>query len=282
MLRSHRNPRVTYQKASTKAIDWDKIPAGMSNFGASLKKARESKEISLDQIAAETRISTRFLKAIEDEEFHVLPGGIFNRGFIRAYAERVGLDPEQAVADYERLADISRPSEVTAASSIPQKKKKSDRHLYPIAVGGLALLVAIFYIATRDSGKSLPPQSQPAAVVSEPAPPPSSVPAPETAAAAAEPEAKPPAPANALTLDIETNATTWIKLRADGNTIVSGEILEPGVTRRFTAQESLNLIVGNAGGIALKINDQPMKPLGQSGQVREVTITPQNLKDFTG
>ena len=76
------------------------MPADMTNFGSSFKKARDSKGISLDQIALETRISTRFLAAIENEEFHVLPGGIFNRGFIRTFAERIGLDPDQAVADY--------------------------------------------------------------------------------------------------------------------------------------------------------------------------------------
>jgi cytoskeletal protein RodZ len=55
----------------------------MSEFGARFKKARESQNISLDRIAVETCISTRFLRAIEDEQFEALPGGIFNRGFIR-------------------------------------------------------------------------------------------------------------------------------------------------------------------------------------------------------
>src|SRR6266513_1961428 len=83
----------------------------MTNFGASLKKARESKGISLNQIATETRISTRFLTAIENEEFSLLPGGIFNRGFVRTFAEKVGLDPDQAVADYERLVAVREPAE---------------------------------------------------------------------------------------------------------------------------------------------------------------------------
>src|SRR5215470_12962902 len=85
------------------------LSADMTNFGASLKQARESKGITLDQIALETRISSRFLSAIENEEFHLLPGGIFNRGFVRAFAEKVGLDPAQAVADYARLAEVREP-----------------------------------------------------------------------------------------------------------------------------------------------------------------------------
>src|SRR5437763_14792231 len=111
----------------------------MSNFGSTFKKARESKGISLDRIAAETRISTRFLNAIENEEFNLLPGGIFNRGFVRAYAEKVGLDPDQAVADYERLAEVHQPLDTLTAAAIPPAKP--DRRLYPIAVGALILVI---------------------------------------------------------------------------------------------------------------------------------------------
>src|SRR5579862_8125779 len=89
------------------------LSSDMSNFGGSFKKARESKGISLDRIAAETRISTRFLLAIENEEFNLLPGGIFNRGFVRTYAAKVGLDPDQSVADYERLVQIQEPTETS-------------------------------------------------------------------------------------------------------------------------------------------------------------------------
>src|SRR2546427_10125893 len=92
------------------------LSADMANLGASFKKARESKGISLERIAAETRISTRFLLAIENEEFNLLPGGIFNRGFVRTYAEKVGLDPDQSVADYERLVQIHEPPEASMAS----------------------------------------------------------------------------------------------------------------------------------------------------------------------
>src|SRR2546428_9726159 len=100
----------------------------MTDFGASFKKARESLGVSLDQIAVETRISTRFLLAIESEDFRCLPGGIFNRGFIRTYAGRVGLDPDQAVADYERLAQSSEPDMLLRAADAPPRS--NPRGLY--------------------------------------------------------------------------------------------------------------------------------------------------------
>ena len=81
----------------------------MTNFGSSFKKAREHRGLSYAQIAEETRISARFLEAIENEDFQLLPGGIFNRGFIRTYASRVGLDPEVAIKEYEQLINIQPP-----------------------------------------------------------------------------------------------------------------------------------------------------------------------------
>jgi cytoskeleton protein RodZ len=265
----------------------------MTNFGASFKKARESKGISLDQIAKTTRISSRFLAAIENEEFHLLPGGIFNRGFVRSFAESVGLDANQAVADYERLVSAREPSELLASAA--QRSPKSERYLYPIALGVLAIAIAIFYIFSREPRRTevpnSPPQATPA-VKPEPSQPPAPTPpqetSPATSPATSEVQPAPtpaPAPANAVTqalrLDIEAHEKTWIKVESDG-TSVSAEILEPGMTRKFTAENSLNISIGNAAGLSLKVNDMPLKPLGKSGQVRSLTITPANLKDFVG
>jgi cytoskeletal protein RodZ len=257
----------------------------MTNFGASFKKARESKGISLDQIAKTTRISTRFLAAIESEEFHLLPGGVFNRGFIRSFAESVGLDPNQAVADYERLVLVREPSDMMASAS--QRSSGRERYLYPIALGVLAVAIAIFYIVSRDSSRHAdipvaPPVTAPA-TKPEPSPPPTSEPA--VPAATPAPTETEPAPAaittQALTLDVGAHEKTWIKVASDGNN-ASAEILEPGMTRKFTAASSLYISIGNAAGLSLKVNDMPLKPLGKSGQVRSLTITPANLKDFVG
>jgi len=72
----------------------------MASFGDRLKKEREQKGITLDDIALNTKIGTRLLRALEEEKFDQLPGGIFNKGFVRAYARHVGIDEDQAIADY--------------------------------------------------------------------------------------------------------------------------------------------------------------------------------------
>src|ERR1700753_2549092 len=72
----------------------------MGHFGDKFRKAREKKELSLDQVSNVTKISSRMLKAIEEENFDQLPGGVFNKGFIRAYAKQIGLNSEEAVTEY--------------------------------------------------------------------------------------------------------------------------------------------------------------------------------------
>ena len=269
------------------------LPGDMSNFGARFKEARESRGVSLDQIAAETRISTRFLLAIENEEFQLLPGGIFNRGFVRSYAQKIGLDPDQAVAEYERLAQVREPAAETTVAPVTGEKK-SGRNLYPVAIGGLVLLIIIFYVVTRETSNTAQTASTPPPpAASVPAPAPAAAPpapavqplptAPETTAAAPEPEPPAPAPvAGPLRIDMDVKEPTWIKVEVDGNLLNPGELLEPGMTRHFGAQKSISLTIGNASGLVLKINDMPARSLGKPGQVRELHITPNNIKDFTG
>jgi cytoskeleton protein RodZ len=72
----------------------------VGEFGDKFRKAREKKDISLDAVSNVTKISARMLQAIEEEHFDVLPGGVFNKGFIRAYAKHLGMDAEEAVTDY--------------------------------------------------------------------------------------------------------------------------------------------------------------------------------------
>jgi cytoskeletal protein RodZ len=69
-------------------------------FGDKFRKAREAKKLSLDDVSRVTKIGARMLQAIEEEHFDQLPGGVFNRGFIRAYAKHLGLNDEEAVTDY--------------------------------------------------------------------------------------------------------------------------------------------------------------------------------------
>ena len=108
----------------------------MGEFGNKFRQAREKKNISLDDVSNVTKISSRMLQAIEEEHFDLLPGGVFNRGFIRAYAKHLGLDAEEAVTDYltclreaqigaQEVWETVRPEPVPAA---PAKARAAESH----------------------------------------------------------------------------------------------------------------------------------------------------------
>ena len=71
------------------------------NFGERLKRERELREVSPNEVVVATRISLRFLEALENEDWGKLPGGVFNRGFVRAIARYLGLDEEHLLAEYD-------------------------------------------------------------------------------------------------------------------------------------------------------------------------------------
>src|SRR5213592_419607 len=81
----------------------------MANFGETLKRERELREISLRQISEATKINLRYLEALEENRFDALPGGLFNKGFIRAYATYIGIDGEAMVNSYLQEINVHRP-----------------------------------------------------------------------------------------------------------------------------------------------------------------------------
>jgi cytoskeleton protein RodZ len=88
----------------------------LPSFGEKLKLEREKRKITLEQISSTTKIGTRMLQALEEEKFSQLPGGIFNKGFVRAYARTLGLDEDQAVADYLEASGDGPPVQVEPVS----------------------------------------------------------------------------------------------------------------------------------------------------------------------
>jgi cytoskeletal protein RodZ len=98
-------------------------------FGEKLRKQREQRGLELDAISNTTKISTRMLRALEDEHFDQLPGGVFNKGFVRAYARQVGLDEEEVVADY---LTALRESQFLQQSILPDFRAQAGK-LPPVA-----------------------------------------------------------------------------------------------------------------------------------------------------
>src|SRR5256714_10084791 len=92
--------KVNLYLLSVKPQDKRQERGRVESFGARLKREREQRGVTLDDIALTTKIGKRFLSALEEDRFDQLPGGIFSKGFVRAYARHLAIDEEQAVADY--------------------------------------------------------------------------------------------------------------------------------------------------------------------------------------
>jgi cytoskeletal protein RodZ len=108
------------------------------NFGERLKRERELREVTLEEITSATRIGPRFLEALENEEWETLPGGVFNRGFVRSVARYLGLDEEAFLAEY----DLAYGTQVPPAEERPEQRIPSPPKWIPAAIvlGILVLL----------------------------------------------------------------------------------------------------------------------------------------------
>jgi cytoskeleton protein RodZ len=108
-------------------------------FGEHLKREREMRGVTLEEVSAATRISTRFLEALENEQWDRLPGGAFNRGFIRSVARFLGLDEESLVAEYA----LETKATVSAAAAAQAASQGMPRDWRPVIAAGVALIAVI-------------------------------------------------------------------------------------------------------------------------------------------
>lgn len=106
-------------------------------FGEHLRREREMRGVSLEEISTATRISTRFLNALETEDWDRLPGGVFNRGFVRAVAHYLGLDEEAMLAEYAETTDDKPLVAVWATTPVkPRRPVRGALTLLLVAVLG--------------------------------------------------------------------------------------------------------------------------------------------------
>lgn len=256
-------------------------------FGDCLKREREMREVSLEEICAATRIGTRFLEAMENEEWEKLPGGIFNRGFVRSVARYLGLDEETMLAEYDLARSHNSPPVVPQATeSIPHSFPKWIPILFVLL---LAALIAAGFRGWRVFGvrRAAPsiissasaPASGDSATINHSVGSPAIVDTPTdtatgSAKAAPSPGADSPAP---LQLSITAGKSTQLQVRADDKTLYD-TVINAGETRRFQALDQFNVSVNDAGGVLLELNGQAMPPLGMPGSPGKISLTRKDLK----
>jgi cytoskeleton protein RodZ len=122
----------------------------MSSFGETLKRERELRQISLREISEATKINLRYLDALERDDFRHLPGGVFNKGFVRAYAQFIGIDPETMVTAYleEDGRQQARASRVGgAAANVPETTEPAHRLGVRLWFAALVVVLILFALA---------------------------------------------------------------------------------------------------------------------------------------
>ncbi len=261
-------------------------------FGECLKREREMREVSLQEVCAATRISTRFLQAMENEDWEKLPGGVFNRGFVRSVSRYLGLDEEAMLAEY----DIAFSERAGAPAPVlpPQPIPRSFPGWFPF----LILLLCAGIIAggiygwhrlslwrraqNAPSTSSQTKESAPLIVASAPIRAASRANDPE----ASDPKTPPPSPSSSarssiLALSVAIAISTRVRVTADGHVLLDRR-LNAGEIRHFRARSQFVVSTGDSGGVLLELNGQTMPPLGPPGSPGKISLSWKDLKKEPG
>ncbi|HVO56401.1 MAG TPA: RodZ domain-containing protein [Dongiaceae bacterium] len=254
-------------------------------FGERLKRERELREVTLDEVSSATRIAPRFLEALENEQWERLPGGVFGRGFVRSIARYLGLSEENLLAEY----DLARGETANASAQKPEERIPSPPRWIPALVVVLifALLAGLaaggfygwrWYQARRAAHKTSEMVKLPLQPVGQSnATPPAATPA----------EGLPASPATTLPRDVTLNlsvaasAATRLRVVADGVVVLDAEIAS-GENRRFSAKDSFEVSAADSSAVLLELNGQTVPPLGAPGSSGKIVLTAKDLGQATG
>jgi transcriptional regulator with XRE-family HTH domain len=280
-----------------------------TEFGVRLKQAREARGLSLREIAATTKISTSALEGLEHGDASRLPGGIFSRAFVRAYASECHLDPESTVREFLELFPSDTNPVINPVVPAVDVGDSPARRRVGVAVASVVLVAAAvtaFFLmgwvpdtpwfsaetpARQDSAAAPvlpPPPASPTLAVADPA-----APVPAVSAVVPEPvgttDGAPPAAAihdvaqvsqdEMLRLLVQPTARCWVHIVADGAVVFARE-MTAGEREVREARGSFVLTVGNAAAFAYAINDVPGRSLGGEGKVVKVRIDRASLSEF--
>jgi len=279
------------------------------SFGQYLKTIRLQNGVELEVIAKETRIGMDNLRHIENEAHDLLPAAAFVKGFLRAYAQALGVDPEDVVRRYEESSRSERMHAQAEADLVQLNQRFWPRLLLSLGTLGVLMALSIMLVSLSDKPLTPTEKDRPAVEASTPTSR-TSVNDPSAAPTLARPtepnqvvETLPPAvkpsqelleerepglPATTpsdqdseaamvekapdpIRLKILAQEETWLEINADESEANTYR-LEAGAHLELEASSAFRLFVGNAGGITLWLNDSQLPPLGRSGQVVTVRL----------
>ena len=286
----------------------------MVPFGAWLKRERERQGVSLEEIAMSTKIGTRFLRALEDEHFEQLPGGIFNKAFVRAYARQIAIDEQEAVASYlEAMGETAAPPLVEPKLS---EREESARNIaskiffwiepfpWRAVVAALVLVISalafLYFHSSRESkvsarepdsniaalqsvnAKSAAVESAESGKNSGSSAPNQVKPRKVLAAQQTSPEKSSQALAqitNApgeFSVIIRAKEDCWLRITADGKEVLQDTLGASG-EKLVAAKSEITLKAGNVGALELWFNGKKLPSMGDYEEVKTIAFDANGL-----
>jgi cytoskeletal protein RodZ len=245
------------------------------NFGERLKRERELREVSMDELTKATRISARFVQALENEDWAKLPGGVFGHGFVRTIARYLGLNEEALLGEYDSArAEHSPPPPPKAEERIPAPPK----WLPAAAVFAALLLVLGFfftvrYVWHRYTAHRAEKESA-ATSLSSAQPKPQSG---SSSPGSAEQSPSLPSAASTLHLSVSTFAATHVRILADNKLILDAQ-LPAWEKRHFSAHQQFEVTADNSTAVLLELNGKAMPPLGAPGASGTIVLSEKDLR----
>lgn len=231
------------------------------SFGQYLQSLRFEKKISLEKISAETRIGLSMLQLIEKEDHDKLPDEVFVKGFLRAYAKAIGADGSEAVRRYESRLKVVQKLDSTNLDSVsgtagPWWKLVLVTGLYLTLI--LAIIFGHGYLEHYLSGHVSDEKEAAGEIIPTANPPASS----ETVTQSESKDLD----SDKYILNIAVHEDTWLKIIIDNGSSKNYE-LKAGDELELEAVSNFSLLIGNAAGVKIRLNDNLVPVSGKSGEV---------------
>ena len=266
------NPKISDQPPEART----RGGASAASLGAQLRAAREAQGVSLRHVSEQTRIQMRYLEAIETDNFQQLPGGIFNRSFVKAYARQVNFSEDEAIEAYNRMArEQGAPlDEEMPTSYQPHVYTNGDSTRSP----WINILLAVFILGIISIGAYALQHWYTRTATETPAPVVNSAPANTVAPAQPSPTVAPAAPP--LSVQVKTaGEDISLRVEADGGQPARFELKPADTAREYTAQNNLRLQYAPAKArfLEVTINGRRARVPPRSSEMRIASDTYQQL-----
>ncbi|MFA5038436.1 MAG: helix-turn-helix domain-containing protein [Candidatus Omnitrophota bacterium] len=270
----------------------------LKSAGALLKEARESKNISLEEAVKATHIHLSVLKSLESDDYSSI-SPVYAKGFFKLYAEFLGVSKEEVMERFQSagqgqkktsqkviIPEASREASGAGGTDLLARLASAvrgiDRRVFIILV--LIVLVFFGFRAIRSMFARRPARPAAAVAVKEKAPAPVKKDAlAATKKNAVSGKAKSQASAKAgvakekVVLVVRAKTKTWLQVKVDGRTAFQN-ILNRGAAESWTANQKIEMMIGDAGGVELELNGRILEKIGRPGQaLKQVVVTREGL-----